>query len=417
MGCYFSHHPSGHQNLRIFRVYNVDDQGMELNPGKIEVRDTDLILNQRGKEPIRWPLKSLRRYGFDAELFSFESGRRCPTGPGIYAFKCRRAEALFDLVQECIQRVGQEEHRASQNVFTSSRPSSFVDHEPNGFMIHNNSGSMRANDRSNGHIYVNGPAISESINAHDYMNTAAEDETNAQSAIHIDPTAAFIDFLHVPPQQEQAPINYIDLDLPKSNENICEDNEVEHDGQQTQKSSLADQDAYCEGLPILDNDESNILGYSDVDVFIDSPIDTQQTYINIGPTAPVVRDERPMTSLSVSKVRDHNYANLTLNGNPAQTSKKTNGEGKLNYIEIDVDRTTDQGSAAVIAASCPNNSISPTSPVSFNTFPDSPSKKTDSYARIDFDRTQALSNSAKGPTDGDEGLRKTRHNSTISDVY
>lgn len=48
------------------------------------------------------------RYGFDAELFSFESGRRCPTGPGIYAFKCRRAEALFNLLQLQIQNITEE---------------------------------------------------------------------------------------------------------------------------------------------------------------------------------------------------------------------------------------------------------------------------------------------------------------------
>jgi len=73
----------------VFDVLNVDDSGQERNPGQIEVTDTDLILHHLdvGKEPIRWPLNCLRRYGFDAELFSFESGRRCPTGPGIYAFR------------------------------------------------------------------------------------------------------------------------------------------------------------------------------------------------------------------------------------------------------------------------------------------------------------------------------------------
>ena len=34
-----------------------------------------------------WPLKSLRRYGADEDVFSFESGRRCPMGEGIFAFK------------------------------------------------------------------------------------------------------------------------------------------------------------------------------------------------------------------------------------------------------------------------------------------------------------------------------------------
>lgn len=78
---------------------NVDDTGRRLSPGQLEVGDADLILYQRGKPPVRWPLRSLRRYGFDADLFSFECGRRCPTGPGIYAFHCQRAEILFNTVQ------------------------------------------------------------------------------------------------------------------------------------------------------------------------------------------------------------------------------------------------------------------------------------------------------------------------------
>lgn len=102
MGCVFSKHFGDH-NPRIFQVWNVDDHGNHLSPGKIEVTRVDLILHQKGKTPIRWPLRSLRRYGFDAELFSFESGRRCPTGPGIYAFKCRQAESLFNVLQEFIQ--------------------------------------------------------------------------------------------------------------------------------------------------------------------------------------------------------------------------------------------------------------------------------------------------------------------------
>ena len=78
---------------------NVDDSGRRLCPGQLEVNDSDLILYQAGKSAVRWPLRSLRRYGFDAELFSFECGRRCPTGPGIYAFHCRRAQLLFNNVQ------------------------------------------------------------------------------------------------------------------------------------------------------------------------------------------------------------------------------------------------------------------------------------------------------------------------------
>lgn len=82
---------------------NLDELGNLVNPGKLEITETDLVLYQKEKDPVKWPLRCLRRYGFDAELFSFECGRRCPTGPGIYAFSCQRAEQLFNLLQTHIQ--------------------------------------------------------------------------------------------------------------------------------------------------------------------------------------------------------------------------------------------------------------------------------------------------------------------------
>lgn len=82
---------------------NVDELGNRLSPGQLEITETDLVLYQKKKDPVKWPLRCLRRYGFEAELFSFESGRRCPTGSGIYAFRCQRAEQLFNLLQTHIQ--------------------------------------------------------------------------------------------------------------------------------------------------------------------------------------------------------------------------------------------------------------------------------------------------------------------------
>ncbi|XP_063235183.1 fibroblast growth factor receptor substrate 3 [Bacillus rossius redtenbacheri] len=103
MGCISSKTDINDLHPNIFQVMNVDDLGNKLSPGQLEITETDLVLYQRKKAPVKWPLRCLRRYGFDAELFSFESGRRCPTGPGIYAFRCQRAEQLFNLLQTHIQ--------------------------------------------------------------------------------------------------------------------------------------------------------------------------------------------------------------------------------------------------------------------------------------------------------------------------
>ncbi|XP_014676815.1 PREDICTED: fibroblast growth factor receptor substrate 3-like [Priapulus caudatus] len=106
MGCVSSKEDINDIHPRVFTVYNVGEEGETFSPGKMHITDAELIFYPRGKEPILWPLKCLRRYGFDAELFSFECGRRCHTGEGVYAFKCRRAEQLFNVLQECVQSAG-----------------------------------------------------------------------------------------------------------------------------------------------------------------------------------------------------------------------------------------------------------------------------------------------------------------------
>lgn len=103
MGCVTSKKDINDLHPNIFQVCNIDNQGNRISSGQLEIKETELVFYQRGKQPVRWPLKTLRRYGHHDQVFSFESGRRCPTGPGIYAFSCRRAEKLFNYVQSHIQ--------------------------------------------------------------------------------------------------------------------------------------------------------------------------------------------------------------------------------------------------------------------------------------------------------------------------
>ena len=74
-------------NIQFHFQVNIDEHGNKNFVASIRVTETDLELYQKGKDTIVWPLRSLRRYGFETEVFTFESGRRGPTGPGIYAFK------------------------------------------------------------------------------------------------------------------------------------------------------------------------------------------------------------------------------------------------------------------------------------------------------------------------------------------
>ncbi|XP_027550970.1 fibroblast growth factor receptor substrate 3 [Neopelma chrysocephalum] len=86
-----------------FKVTNVDDEGHELGSGIMELTQRELILHTHKRDAVRWPFLCLRRYGYDSNLFSFESGRRCHTGQGIFAFKCSRAEEIFNLLQDLMQ--------------------------------------------------------------------------------------------------------------------------------------------------------------------------------------------------------------------------------------------------------------------------------------------------------------------------
>ncbi|XP_072291372.1 fibroblast growth factor receptor substrate 2-like [Eucyclogobius newberryi] len=90
--------PDTHQSK--FKVINVDDDGNELGCGVMELTEAELVLHTHRRDDVRWPYLCLRRYGYDSNLFSFESGRRCQTGQGIFAFKCARAEEIFNLLQE-----------------------------------------------------------------------------------------------------------------------------------------------------------------------------------------------------------------------------------------------------------------------------------------------------------------------------
>ncbi|MBZ3884953.1 Fibroblast growth factor receptor substrate 2 [Sciurus carolinensis] len=82
--------PDNHRNM--FKVINMDDDGNDLGSGKMELTDTELILYTRKHDSVKWHYLCLQHYAYDLNLFSFESGRRCQTGQGIFAFKCARAE-------------------------------------------------------------------------------------------------------------------------------------------------------------------------------------------------------------------------------------------------------------------------------------------------------------------------------------
>ncbi len=82
-----------------FRVKNINDDKRLVQKGLMEVTLSDLMYtDSKTSEIWQWPLKYLRKYGCDGDVFSFEAGRKCPGGEGLYAFSTPKASQLFDLV-------------------------------------------------------------------------------------------------------------------------------------------------------------------------------------------------------------------------------------------------------------------------------------------------------------------------------
>ena len=91
----------------IFIVRNIHDDNRRFPKGIIEVTAIDLKYKdaKSGDEWV-WPLKYLRKYGCDRDIFSFEAGRKCPGGEGLYAFSTKKASQLFDMVARNISEGG-----------------------------------------------------------------------------------------------------------------------------------------------------------------------------------------------------------------------------------------------------------------------------------------------------------------------
>ncbi|XP_064397257.1 uncharacterized protein LOC135344092 [Halichondria panicea] len=86
-------------NRNLFEVVNISDDLKEVGKGTLEVTQLDLIyIDHITEEKWRWPLRYLRRYGCDGHVFSFEAGRRCPGGEGLYAFSCPRAADIHEAI-------------------------------------------------------------------------------------------------------------------------------------------------------------------------------------------------------------------------------------------------------------------------------------------------------------------------------
>lgn len=341
MGCVNSKTDINDTHPNVFEVMNVDEVGRLISPGQLELTDTELILYQKGKSATHWPLKSLRKYGFDFEIFSFECGRRCPTGPGIYAFRCQRAEQLFNMLQQNIQL---------RNIVPTvqSRPSYPLSEGTNSVRKHPNLNRTDSHN-SNGPNSPSTPPISSP--PPDLLS-----EHNNNKNLIDSPQPPYTNILGDAMLQNDISNASSSTTtnsgvLPAQNEGHCYMN-VDTNTKDLPNDLL-------DVRPIFDFDDGKPL-YANIDV--SNSVDVPQTAIS----SPISVAETP----TYITVREVNYAELDLVPSKADNLQT----------------------------------------------PDSPNKPNKSYVTIDFKKTNALSQSVNPSIDIEEGSRKTRHNSTISDV-
>lgn len=470
MGCVNSRADINDLHPNIFQVMNVDDDGNFVSLGRLEVTEVDIILYQHGKQH-KWPLRCLRRYGYDLEgLFSFESGRRCSTGPGIYAFKCRRAEELFNLVQTKIQvRNNSGDDTLSRDLPIPSHSASVASVtmqsvEPNYLDPISSRGHNRINSRFP-HSQQNGIRRLNSVGSSSGPISPQGTLGSPSSPPMLPPP---------PPISQPHPSSlYVNEEVLSSLPIEMERNNNKSLGRAVQRSpqnaSTINNAISISGpvetelLPIQCNTEISsydatsplsptMVPYMNIDICSESnPIspthstcETNQlkeesndidgfghSYMNINPEQDhteniAIRVRPPPLPVLQSDMEEgsrHCYANLEASEieslrkrfsgtsiaerSPLAPSTPTGCPiREVNYAVLDLEDKKDTPAGASDIVI--NIAPSP---------PESPNKSQKGYATIDFNKTAALSHSVNPNLVNDnEGCRKTRHNSTINDL-
>ncbi|XP_015926286.1 docking protein 1 [Parasteatoda tepidariorum] len=127
--------------------YRVKIQPTEASLRNELFRDYDLLIttvsialeDEDGRLVLKWPYRHIRRYGCAFDNFSFEAGRKCDSGEGIFIFETNSGSQIFKKVDSHVSSfqktqaesltLRRNEHRSSlpsptetQNTYFNTRP-------------------------------------------------------------------------------------------------------------------------------------------------------------------------------------------------------------------------------------------------------------------------------------------------------
>ncbi|XP_067899029.1 docking protein 3-like [Heterodontus francisci] len=60
------------------------------------------------QDVYRWPYRYLRRYGMDQTTFTFEAGRRCDSGQGLFLFNTKDVREIFRIIDTAVKEKEQQ---------------------------------------------------------------------------------------------------------------------------------------------------------------------------------------------------------------------------------------------------------------------------------------------------------------------
>ncbi|TRY88683.1 hypothetical protein DNTS_006257 [Danionella cerebrum] len=440
--CPHSHNiPDNHHSK--FKVINVDDDGNELGSGMMELTEEALILHTRRRDAVTWPYLSLRRYGYDSNLFSFESGRRCQTGQGIFAFKCVRAEEIFNMLQEIMHNnsisVVEELVMEPEIPAPPLSPSTLgysVPTVPNGFGHFPSVGEVSSRHPSVGSSRL--PSVGEESThplllndetIHTYVNTPGLQEERCllfSGQTSLDPQLSNQEIALPAPANELEPCVVLESESVKfvlgpTPIQRLRESQGQHvaipkavNGTDLGCDSEGLQNVFSTGarrirppLPLPDAHNANNSAQRRTALL---------NYENLPILPPVWEKRKPQGSPEgdpkSSPVNgfhahepQHNYINTENKSAPPKTPTSVfSFESlcplrQLNYIEVEMDIVSD--SSGTHTPKTPNTPL-----------PATPTRRTELYAVIDIEKTNAMSNLQKAQPRDDGSTRKTRHNST-----